>query len=193
MDNNNLTYHITKTDRKKREEMLGQKAVTLWFTGLSGSGKSTVADALEQKLCEMGKHTMLLDGDNIRFGLNSDLGFSEADRVENIRRIAHVCKLLNDAGVIVLASFVSPYAADRQKAKEIIGETAFTEIYVSTPIEECERRDVKGLYKKARAGEIAHFTGISDPYEAPLSPDVAIDTSKLSLAECVERVLVSLK
>ena len=193
MDNNNLTYYITKTDRKKREEMLGQKAVTLWFTGLSGSGKSTVADALEQKLCEMGKHTMLLDGDNIRFGLNSDLGFSEADRVENIRRIAHVCKLLNDAGVIVLASFVSPYAADRQKAKEIIGETAFTEIYVSTPIEECERRDVKGLYKKARAGEIAHFTGISDPYEAPLSPDVAIDTSKLSLAECVERVLVSLK
>lgn len=153
---NQLTWHNMDITRSFREEQLGQTAKTIWFTGLSGSGKSTLANELEKRLAAMGKHTMLLDGDNVRMGLNRNLGFREADRIENIRRIAEVSKLMNDAGLIVLTSFISPFAQDRQNAREIIGD-AFMEVYVSTPMEECERRDVKGLYKKARNGELDHL------------------------------------
>ncbi len=188
----NLTWQDSDITKETREKRLGQKAATLWFTGLSGSGKSTLANALEIQLTVMGKHTMLLDGDNIRMGLNRDLGFSDEDRTENIRRIAEVAKLMNDAGLIVLTSFISPFKQDRDLARSIIGED-FVEIYVNTPLEECERRDVKGLYKKARAGEIAEFTGISSPYEPPEQPEIIVDTSKLSVESAVDEILGRLK
>lgn len=188
----NLTWQDSDITKETREKRLGQKAATLWFTGLSGSGKSTLANALEIQLTAMGKHTMLLDGDNIRMGLNRDLGFSDEDRTENIRRIAEVAKLMNDAGLIVLTSFISPFKQDRDLARSIIGED-FVEIYVNTPLEECERRDVKGLYKKARAGEIAEFTGISSPYEPPEQPEIIVDTSKLSVESAVDEILGRLK
>ena len=187
-----LTWHNMDITRSFREEQLGQTAKTIWFTGLSGSGKSTLANELEKRLAAMGKHTMLLDGDNVRMGLNRNLGFREADRIENIRRIAEVSKLMNDAGLIVLTSFISPFAQDRQNAREIIGD-AFMEVYVSTPMEECERRDVKGLYKKARNGELDHFTGVTSPYEVPQHADVVIDTSKFSVEACVDQILEQLK
>ena len=189
---NQLTWHNMDITRRFREEQLGQTAKTIWFTGLSGSGKSTLANELEKRLAAMGKHTMLLDGDNVRMGLNRNLGFREADRIENIRRIAEVSKLMNDAGLIVLTSFISPFAQDRQNAREIIGD-AFMEVYVSTPMEECERRDVKGLYKKARKGELDHFTGVTSPYEVPQHADVVIDTSKFSVEACVDQILEQLK
>ena len=189
---NQLTWHNMDITRSFREEQLGQTAKTIWFTGLSGSGKSTLANELEKRLAAMGKHTMLLDGDNVRMGLNRNLGFREADRIENIRRIAEVSKLMNDAGLIVLTSFISPFAQDRQNAREIIGD-AFMEVYVSTPMEECERRDVKGLYKKARKGELDHFTGVTSPYEVPQHADVVIDTSKFSVEACVDQMLEQLK
>lgn len=189
---NQLTWHNMDITRSFREEQLGQTAKTIWFTGLSGSGKSTLANELEKRLAAMGKHTMLLDGDNVRMGLNRNLGFREADRIENIRRIAEVSKLMNDAGLIVLTSFISPFAQDRQNAREIIGD-AFMEVYVSTPMEECERRDVKGLYKKARNGELDHFTGVTSPYEVPQHADVVIDTSKFSVGACVDQILEQLK
>ena len=189
---NQLTWHNMDITRSFREEQLGQTAKTIWFTGLSGSGKSTLANELEKRLAAMGKHTMLLDGDNVRMGLNRNLGFREADRIENIRRIAEVSKLMNDAGLIVLTSFISPFAQDRQSAREIIGD-AFMEVYVSTPMEECERRDVKGLYKKARNGELDHFTGVTSPYEVPQHADVVIDTSKFSVEACVDQILEQLK
>ena len=189
---NQLTWHNMDITRSFREEQLGQTAKTIWFTGLSGSGKSTLANELEKRLAAMGKHTMLLDGDNVRMGLNRNLGFREADRIENIRRIADVSKLMNDAGLIVLTSFISPFAQDRQNAREIIGD-AFMEVYVSTPMEECERRDVKGLYKKARNGELDHFTGVTSPYEVPQHADVVIDTSKFSVEACVDQILEQLK
>lgn len=189
---NQLTWHNMDITRSFREEQLGQTAKTIWFTGLSGSGKSTLANELEKRLVAMGKHTMLLDGDNVRMGLNRNLGFREADRIENIRRIAEVSKLMNDAGLIVLTSFISPFAQDRQNAREIIGD-AFMEVYVSTPMEECERRDVKGLYKKARNGELDHFTGVTSPYEVPQHADVVIDTSKFSVEACVDQILEQLK
>ena len=189
---NQLTWHNMDITRSFREEQLGQTAKTIWFTGLSGSGKSTLANELEKRLVAMGKHTMLLDGDNVRMGLNRNLGFREADRIENIRRIAEVSKLMNDAGLIVLTSFISPFAQDRQNAREIIGD-AFMEVYVSTPMEECERRDVKGLYKKARNGELDHFTGVTSPYEVPQHADVVIDTSKYSVEACVDQILEQLK
>lgn len=185
----NLTWHNMDITREFRENQLGQKAKTIWFTGLSGAGKSTLANELEKRLAAMGKHTMLLDGDNVRMGLNKNLGFRENDRIENIRRIAEVSKLMNDAGLIVLTSFISPYIRDRRNAREIIGDSYFIEVYVSTPLAECERRDVKGLYKKARSGELANFTGINSPYEAPQNPDVSIDTSKAPLSECVDELL----
>lgn len=188
----NLTWQDSDITKETREKRLGQKAATLWFTGLSGSGKSTLANALEIQLTAMGKHTMLLDGDNIRMGLNRDLGFSDEDRTENIRRIAEVAKLMNDAGLIVLTSFISPFKQDRDLARSIIGED-FVEIYVNTPLEECERRDVKGLYKKARAGVIAEFTGISSPYEPPEQPEITVDTSKLSVESAVDEILGRLK
>ena len=189
---NQLTWHNMDITRSFREEQLGQTAKTIWFTGLSGSGKSTLANELEKRLVAMGKHTMLLDGDNVRMGLNRNLGFREADRIENIRRIAEVSKLMNDAGLIVLTSFISPFAQDRQNAREIIGD-AFMEVYVSTPMEECERRDVKGLYKKARNGKLDHFTGVTSPYEVPQHADVVIDTSKFSVEACVDQILEQLK
>lgn len=189
---NNLVWQETDITKKIRSEQKGQVPKTVWFTGLSGSGKSTLANKLEKKLVAMGRHTMLLDGDNIRMGLNRNLGFTEADRVENIRRIAEVAKLMNDAGLIVLTAFISPYNKDRENAKEIIGE-GFFEVYVSTPIEECEKRDVKGLYKKARDGEIPNFTGIASPYEAPENPDIEINTQEISLEDAVNSIMEKLE
>ncbi len=175
--------------REDKEALLGQRGVMLWFTGLSGSGKSTVAMALERELHRRGRLCRILDGDNIRTGINAGLGFSEADRRENIRRIAEVGKLFVDTGIITLAAFVSPTNELRELARHIIGETDFKEIFISTPLEECERRDVKGLYAKARRGEIKDFTGISAPFEAPEHPALALDTTHLSLEESVEKIL----
>lgn len=175
--------------RSAKESLLSQRGVTLWFTGLSGSGKSTIAIALERYLSSRGHLCRILDGDNIRCGINSDLGFSESDRRENIRRIAEVCKLFTSTGVITLAAFVSPTRDLRRMAAEIIGRDDFVEIYVSTPIEECERRDVKGLYAKARRGEIADFTGVSAPFEAPDAADIVIDTSNIGIEECVRQIM----
>jgi len=185
----NTTWQKTNITRKVRSELKNQAPLTLWFTGLSGAGKSSIAIALEKKLVEIGMHTMFLDGDNIRHGINQDLGFTEADRVENIRRISEIAKLMNDAGLIVLASFIAPFRQERIRAKEIIGSETFKEIYISTPLEVCESRDVKGLYKKARSGEILEFTGISSPYDVPVNPDYALDTSIISIDACVEELL----
>ena len=172
-------YQIGPSDREKA---LGQRGQVLWFTGLSGSGKSTLANEVEQVLHTAGRHTFLLDGDNLRHGLNGDLGFSEADRTENIRRVAEVSKLMADAGLIVLTAFVSPFAADREKARRIVGPDSFVEIYVDCPLEVCESRDVKGLYAKARQGLIPDFTGISSPFEAPVQPELHVRTDLHSLA-----------
>lgn len=189
----NITWHhadITKADREKKN---GHKAVVLWFTGLSGSGKSTLAHAVENALFEMGCNTYVLDGDNIRHGLNKNLGFSPEDRTENIRRIGEVAKLFTEAGVIALTAFISPYRADRDKAREIAGDGVFIEIYVKCPLEVCEQRDVKGLYKKARAGQIPEFTGISAPYEEPLSPEIVVDTSQRNLEDSAKFVIAELQ
>jgi len=180
---------LTRTDK---ERLLGQRGVMLWFTGLSGSGKSTLAIALERALQERGKLCRILDGDNIRTGINNNLGFSDEDRTENIRRIAEVAKLFVDTGIITLAAFISPTERMRQMARTIIGADDFKEIYVSTPVEECERRDVKGLYAKARAGLVKNFTGISAPFEAPAHPALTLDTSRLDIAESVRRLLALL-
>ena len=171
--------------RSDREKLLGQRGVMLWFTGLSGSGKSTLAVALERELYNNGILCRILDGDNIRTGINNNLGFSEADRIENIRRIAEVAKLFVDCGIVTIAAFISPTEEIRQMAANIIGSDDFLEIYVSTPLEVCEERDVKGLYKKARQGEIKNFTGISAPFEAPSNPAVTIDTSAHTLEESI--------
>lgn len=171
--------------RADREALLKQKGSMIWFTGLSGSGKSTLAIALERELYQRGILCRILDGDNIRSGINNNLGFSEADRTENIRRIAEVGKLFVDCGIVTIAAFISPTTAIRKMAADIIGQEDFLEIYVSTPIEECERRDVKGLYARARRGEIKDFTGISSPFEAPEHPFISIDTSNRSLEESV--------
>lgn len=171
--------------RSDREKLLGQKGIMLWFTGLSGSGKSTLAVALERELYNCGILCRILDGDNIRTGINNNLGFTEADRIENIRRIAEVAKLFVDCGVVTIAAFISPTEQIRQMASQIIGPDDFFEIYVSTPLEVCEQRDVKGLYKKARQGEIKNFTGISAPFEAPNHPAITIDTSAHTLEESV--------
>ena len=175
--------------RKDREALLKQKGIMIWFTGLSGSGKSTLAIALEGEVYKQCILCRILDGDNIRSGINNNLGFSEADRTENIRRIAEVSKLFVDCGIVTIAAFISPTHAIRRMASEIIGEDDFLEVYVSTPIEECERRDVKGLYAKARRGEIKEFTGISSPFEAPEHPFISIDTSRQSLADSVKILL----
>lgn len=171
--------------RSDREKLLDQKGIMLWFTGLSGSGKSTLAVALERELYNCGILCRILDGDNIRTGINNNLGFTEADRIENIRRIAEVAKLFVDCGVVTIAAFISPTEQIRQMASQIIGPDDFFEIYVSTPLEVCEQRDVKGLYKKARQGEIKNFTGISAPFEAPSHPAITIDTSAHTLEESV--------
>lgn len=175
--------------REDKEQLLGQRGVMIWFTGLSGSGKSTVALGVERELHQRGILCRILDGDNIRAGINNNLGFSEEDRRENIRRIAEIGKLFVHTGIVTLACFVSPTNEIRQMAKEIIGEEDFKEVFVSTPIEECERRDVKGLYARARRGEVKDFTGISAPFEAPENPALSIDTSKLTLEESVNKVL----
>lgn len=189
---NNLVWQKVDVTKEIRSKQKNQMTKTVWFTGLSGSGKSTLANELEKRLVAMGRHTMLLDGDNIRMGLNKNLGFTEADRIENIRRIAEVAKLMNDAGLIVLTAFISPYEKDRENAKQIIGND-FLEVYVSTSIEVCEKRDVKGLYRKARNGEIPNFTGITSPYEVPESPDLIIDTEKLSLEEAMNLIIEKLE
>ena len=185
----NITWHAGQVTRKDREKVLGQRGVTLWLTGLSGSGKSTVAVAAEHALVERGRLSYVLDGDNVRHGLNKNLGFSPDDRTENIRRIAEVAKLFTDAGVIVLTSFISPYRADRDAARAIFGAGDFVEVFVSTSLETCEERDPKGLYKKARAGQIPEFTGISAPYEAPERPELVLDTGKLAVPESVAALL----
>lgn len=191
MEENNHIYPIfdRMLMRKDKEDLLKQHGVMIWFTGLSGSGKSTIAIALERELHKRGLLCRILDGDNIRSGINSNLGFTEADRVENIRRIAEVSKLFLDTGVITIAAFISPNNDIREMAADIIGQDDFLEVYVSTPLEECERRDVKGLYAKARKGEIKNFTGISAPFEEPAHPSLTLDTSVLSLEESVNKLL----
>ena len=163
--------------------------MVLWFTGLSGSGKSTLVNAVEKRLVAQNRHTMSLDGDNVRQGLNRNLGFKEQDRIENIRRIAEVAKLMNDAGLIVLVSAISPYERDRENARQIIGSEHFVEIFVDTPLEVCEQRDVKGLYAKARQGKIPNFTGVSSPYEIPQDPELTISTTDCGIEESVDRIL----
>lgn len=191
----NVVWHDGEVSSTDRYRMLGQKGVTLWFTGLSGSGKSTVAVALEHELIRRGRICYRLDGDNIRLGINKNLGFSAEDRTENIRRISEIAKLFVDTGVIALTSFISPYRADRDAARalhEAAGMT-FIEVYVDCPLAEAERRDPKGLYKKARAGEIKNFTGISDPYEVPEKPDLVLKTAEMSLADEVQALLTLLE
>lgn len=182
-------HAISKTDRASMNQ---QKPVLLWFTGLSGSGKSTIAGALEHALFQRGQRTYLLDGDNVRHGLNHDLGFSNEDRVENIRRIGEVAKLMVDAGLIVLAAFVSPFRADRALVRGLLAEGEFIEIHVDTPLAVCESRDPKGLYKKARAGEIKHFTGIDSAYEPPQEPEILLNTGDNTIDECVAQILAYL-
>ena len=185
----NVIKHDYKTTKIQREELHGHKAYLLWFTGLSGSGKSTLANLVEIALHKQGLSTYILDGDNIRKGINKDLSFAPEDRTENIRRIAEISNLMLDAGVITLAAFVSPYIKDRQEVQQIVGTDNFIEIFVNTSLEECERRDVKGLYKKARSGEIKNMTGISAPYEAPVNPDLEVITDGQSIEESVEIII----
>ena len=189
----NVVWQKLDVTREIRSAKMKQNPVTIWFTGLSGAGKSTLANELEKRLNVRGNYTMLLDGDNIRMGINKNLGFEEKDRIENIRRIAEVSKLMNDAGLIVITSFISPYRSDRRNAKDIIGADSFFEVYVSTSLEECEKRDVKGLYKKAREGQIPNFTGISSPYEPPENPDIMIDTSECSIGDAIEMIMNKLE
>jgi adenylylsulfate kinase len=188
----NITWHEGQVARADRERLLGQRGATVWLTGLSGSGKSTVAVAAEKALAERGRLTYILDGDNVRHGLNKNLGFSPDDRTENIRRIGEVAKLFTDAGVIVFSSFISPYRADRDAVREMMGEGDFVEVLVDASVETCEGRDVKGLYKKARAGEIPEFTGISAPYEAPEKPELVLDTNSQSVDQSVEALVAYL-
>ena len=188
----NLTWHDTNVTREYREKFLKQKSKLLWFTGFSGSGKSTVANALDKRLNEIGKLTYLLDGDNIRLGINSDLGFSIDDRSENIRRIGEIGKLFIDAGLITLACFISPLKSDRAGVRKALGED-FIEIFVDCPLEECEIRDPKNLYKKVRLGEIKQFTGITSPYEKPENPEIVVNTKEQTLDQCVDKILNYLK
>jgi adenylyl-sulfate kinase len=184
----NLYKHQHIITREDRNTILNQQSSVIWLTGLSGSGKSTIANDLAEKLHKNGNLAYILDGDNIRLGLNKDLGFSEEDRKENIRRISEVAKLMSDAGLIVITAFISPFIEERQKAKEIIGD-GFCEVYVEASLDVCEERDPKGIYKRVRAGEIKNFTGISSPYEAPLAPDLNINTSDLSVTESSNKII----
>lgn len=185
----NLRWHGGSVARADREARLGQTAMTLWFTGLSASGKSTLAFALEQALTQRGRACYVLDGDNVRQGLNRDLGFSAQDRSENIRRIAEVARLMNEAGLIVITAFISPFAADRARARQIVGAEHFREVHVSTPFTVCEERDPKGLYARAREGDVADFTGVSSPYEPPVRPDIEIDTQVVSVEAAIDRLM----
>jgi adenylylsulfate kinase len=185
----NVVWQNLKIDSASRALRLRQQACMLWFTGLSGSGKTTIAGLVEQRLAERGLHTYLLDGDNVRHGLCRDLGFSAADRVENIRRVGEVGQLMTDAGLIVLSAFISPFRSDRAMVRQLLPAGGFIEIFVDTPLQECERRDPKGLYKKARAGEISNFTGLDSPYEAPQTPEIRLDTLHFSAEQCADQVL----
>jgi bifunctional enzyme CysN/CysC len=185
----NVHWQALDVTRALRAGLKGQRPAVLWFTGLSGAGKSTIANLVEKKLNAMGKHTVLLDGDNIRHGLNRDLGFTDADRVENIRRVGEVAKLMTDAGLIVLVSFISPFRAERRMARALMPEGEFFEVFVDAPLAEAERRDVKGLYKKARAGQLKNFTGVDSPYEPPENPEIHIDTMKLNAAGAAELIV----
>ena len=189
----NVVWHRSHIPKADLERNLGQRGCVLWFTGLSGSGKSTIAAKVEFKLFAGGHHPFVLDGDNVRHGLCGDLGFSVADRRENIRRVANVAGLFADAGMIALSAFIAPFAEDREKARQIVGPERFLEIYVKADVDTCAARDPKGLYKKALAGELKDFTGVSAPYEEPQSPALVLDTRTLSLAECVERCVALLR
>lgn len=189
--NNNTIWHFPRIDKTERIRRNGQKPFVIWLTGLSGSGKSTLANALEHQLYAMGYHTYLLDGDNVRHGLSKDLGFSDIDRVENIRRIGETAKLMVDAGLIVITAFISPFRADRQMVRQMLEPDEFLEVYMDVPLEICERRDPKGLYRKARAGEIKQFTGIDSAYEKPIEADLTI-AFDLSVGEAVEKALTYL-
>ena len=189
----NITWHDSEVTKEDRQRQNGHKSAVIWFTGLSGSGKSTISVALEKALFEEGKHSYRLDGDNVRHGLNKNLGFSPEDRKENIRRIGEVSKLLVDAGTIAITAFISPYREDRDEVREILEDREFIEVYTECSVEECEKRDPKGLYEKARSGEIKEFTGISAPYEAPKHPELTINTERQSIDESVEQILNYLK
>lgn len=193
MKKNDIVWHQATVTRERREKLNGHKSALVWFTGLSGSGKSTLAHRVEEKLHGNGYHTYVFDGDNVRHGLCAGLGFSPQDRSENIRRIGEMVNLFLDAGVLALTAFISPFARDRRAIRDRIGSRDFIEIHCRCPLEVCEQRDVKGMYKRARAGEIKEFTGISSPYENPENPDLVLDTDKLSIEECVERVIQVLR
>lgn len=185
----NIVWHEASVDRQARASKRGHSSSILWFTGLSGSGKSTIANAVEQKLNLMNRHTFLLDGDNVRHGLNKDLGFTEADRIENIRRVGEVARLMTDAGLIVLTAFISPFRAERQMVREMMDECEFIEIFVDTPLEVAEARDVKGLYKKARSGQLKNFTGIDSPYEEPENPEIRVNTVEMTVEEAADYII----
>ena len=185
----NTVWHHATITRAAREKLHKHRSVILWFTGLSGSGKSTLAHAVEDYLHHQGVSTFVLDGDNVRHGLCSDLGFTDKDRVENIRRVGEIAKLMTEAGIITLTAFISPFKSDRNSARSLVPHGDFLEIYCDCSLEVCEQRDVKGLYKKARAGKIPHFTGIDSPYEAPENPELTVDTQNLSLDDCVQQVV----
>lgn len=189
MSNPNIVWQKPTVTRAMREQRNGHRAATLWFTGLSGAGKSTLSHALEERLFQLGCNTFVFDGDNVRHGLCRDLGFTEADRTENIRRIGELAQLANAAGTIALTAFISPFRKDRDMVRAAMPAGDFIEVYVNCPLEECEQRDVKGLYKKARAGQITDFTGISSPYEAPEHPDIVIDTARLDVVAAVDRLV----
>ena len=193
MKSNNVVWHNTAVSRHDRNHLHGHKSLVLWFTGLSGSGKSTLANALEARLHNERCTTIVLDGDNVRHGLCGDLGFAAEDRIENIRRIGEMSKLFLDAGVIPFAAFISPFREDRQRVRDLVNEGEFFEIYCKCSLEKCEERDVKGMYKKARAGEIKDFTGISSPYEEPEQAEAVVDTDKYTVEECVEQIVDKLK
>lgn len=191
--NNNVIWHPHKVSREERSQIKKHRSCVVWFTGLPSSGKSTIAHELEYRLNNVGIHTYVLDGDNVRHGLNKDLGFSTVDRKENIRRIAEVARLFADAGILTITAFISPFSEDRRFARVLIGEEDFIEVYTKCPVEVCKKRDPKGLYKKAIAGEIRNFTGVTHPYEEPKEPEILIETDKLSIEECVEKILYYLK
>ena len=182
----NLTWHPSKVETEERYVLLGQRGVVIWLTGLSGAGKSTIAVELERRLLKAGHMAFVLDGDNVRHGLSADLGFSDQDRCENIRRVGHVAKLLAESGMIVIAAFISPFEEDRRRVRELLPDDGLVEVHVAAPIEVCEARDPKGLYRRARAGEIPKFTGISSPYEVPEKPDIVVHTDRLTVEESVE-------
>ncbi len=193
MSNKNIVWHDHHVSKEERAKTKDQKPCILWFTGLSGSGKSTIANAVESKLLELQKHTYLLDGDNIRMGLNKGLSFSDEDRIENIRRIGEVSKLFVDAGTIVLTAFISPFQEDRDQVRALVEEGEFIEVFIDTPLEVCESRDPKGLYEKARKGEIPNFTGISSPYESPVTSEIHVKTDNQSIDGAAEQIITYLK